>query len=77
MCIRYVVLCVRICMVQVFTSGIDVCIMLYIGCKCIYYVVMYTRCRRMYFVCRTLAVGVCMYCVVSNIGCRCMHVHWV
>jgi len=47
MCICYVLLCVHICLV------------LYIGCRCMYCVVMYTGCGG-------------MYCVVLYTKCRCM-----
>jgi len=83
MCICYVVRCVCICIMWGCRSGIDVCIVLYIGCRCMYFVLVYTRCRCMYCVvlytrCRCMYFLVvytgcrCMYCVVLCTWCRCM-----
>jgi len=48
MCIHCVVVCVRICIV------------FYVGCRCMYCVVVYIRYRST------------LYCVVLYIGCKCM-----
>ena len=78
LCRRDIVTCVFIVLYVVYiyvfccTSGIDVRIVLYVGCRCMYCVVVYTGCRRMY--CVVLYTGCrCMYCVVVYTGCRRMY----